>query len=259
MGTAHCERLRAAVARAKARPTRVIVLLGGPDFWSNGIHLNLIEAAAQPADESWRNIEAMNDLVREIVLTPDQLTIAALQGNAGAGGVFLALAADRGLRPRRRDPQSALQVDGQPVRLRVLDLPAAAAGRRRAGAGDHPEPAAAGRRRGRAGGPHRRPLRRHAGGVSSPKSSGAPGAGGGCPDLASELAAKRARRAADEAQAPLECYRAARTRADASQLLRLRCELPCCAAAFRAQAATVADAAAPRAAPAPRRPTAARG
>ena len=94
MGTAHCERLRAALARAKARPTRVIVLLGGPDFWSNGIHLNLIEAAAQPADESWRNIEAMNDLVREIVLTADQLTIAALQGNAGAGGVFLALAAD---------------------------------------------------------------------------------------------------------------------------------------------------------------------
>ena len=34
-------------ARA-ARPTRVIVLIGGPDFWSNGIHLNLIEAAEQP-------------------------------------------------------------------------------------------------------------------------------------------------------------------------------------------------------------------
>jgi len=94
MGTDHCARLRAALARAKARPTRVIVLLGGPDFWSNGIHLNLIEAADQPADESWRNIEAMNDLVREIVLTPGQLTVAALQGNAGAGGVFLALAAD---------------------------------------------------------------------------------------------------------------------------------------------------------------------
>ena len=94
MGTAHCDRLRAALVQAKARPTRVLVLLGGPDFWSNGIHLNLIEAADQPADESWRNIEAMNDLVREIVLTPGQLTVAALQGNAGAGGVFLALAAD---------------------------------------------------------------------------------------------------------------------------------------------------------------------
>lgn len=94
MGTSHCEQLRAELARAKQRPTKVIVLAGGPDFWSNGIHLNLIEAADQPADESWRNINAMNDLVREILLTPRQLTIAALQGNAGAGGVFLALAAD---------------------------------------------------------------------------------------------------------------------------------------------------------------------
>ena len=94
MGTAHCERLRAELARAKQRPTKVIVLFGGPDFWSNGIHLNLIEAADQPADESWRNINAMNDLVREIVLSPRQFTIAALQGNAGAGGAFLALAAD---------------------------------------------------------------------------------------------------------------------------------------------------------------------
>ena len=36
-----------------------------------------------------------DDLVREIVATDRQLTIAAMQGNAGAGGVFLALAADR--------------------------------------------------------------------------------------------------------------------------------------------------------------------
>ncbi|MFO1398535.1 MAG: hydrogenase maturation protein [Burkholderiales bacterium] len=95
MGTAQCEALRAAYAQAKRRPTRVIALMGGPDFWSNGIHLNLIEAAAHPAEESWRNINAMNDLVREIIDTPRQLTLAALQGNAGAGGCFLALAADR--------------------------------------------------------------------------------------------------------------------------------------------------------------------
>jgi putative two-component system hydrogenase maturation factor HypX/HoxX len=94
MGTAACERLREAYAYAKARPTRVIVLLGGPDFWSNGIDLNLIEAAAHPAEESWRNINAIDDLVRDIVGTERQLTIAAMQGNAGAGGVFLALAAD---------------------------------------------------------------------------------------------------------------------------------------------------------------------
>ena len=95
MGTAQCERLREALAYAKSRPTRVIVLMGGPDFWSNGIHLNLIEASDHAAEESWRNINAMDDLVREIILTDRQLTIAAMCGNAGAGGVFLALAADR--------------------------------------------------------------------------------------------------------------------------------------------------------------------
>ena len=95
MGTAQCEALLAAYRHATSRPTRVIVLMGGPDFWSNGIHLNLIEAAAHPAEESWRNINAIDDLVREIVVTSGQITIAAMQGNAGAGGAFLALAADR--------------------------------------------------------------------------------------------------------------------------------------------------------------------
>jgi len=95
MGTAQCEQLRAAYVAARARPTRVIVLMGGPDFWSNGIHLNLIEAAEHPAEESLRNINAIDDLVREIVVTDRQFTIAAMHGNAGAGGAFLALAADR--------------------------------------------------------------------------------------------------------------------------------------------------------------------
>ncbi|HUH91851.1 MAG TPA: hydrogenase maturation protein [Casimicrobiaceae bacterium] len=95
MGTQHCDALREAYALARSRPTRVIVLAGGEDFWSNGIHLNLIEASPHPAEESWRNINAMNDLVREIATTDRQLTIAALAGNAGAGGVFLGLAADR--------------------------------------------------------------------------------------------------------------------------------------------------------------------
>jgi putative two-component system hydrogenase maturation factor HypX/HoxX len=94
MSTAQCERLRAAYLAATQRDVRVIVLMGGADFWSNGIHLNCIEVAASPADESWRNINAMDDLTRAIVTTGSQLTIAALQGNAGAGGVFLSLAAD---------------------------------------------------------------------------------------------------------------------------------------------------------------------
>jgi putative two-component system hydrogenase maturation factor HypX/HoxX len=95
MSAAQCLALREAVGAARARPIRVLVLAGGPDFWSNGIHLNVIEASAHPAEESWRNIEAMNDLVLEILSADRQLTVAAMQGNAGAGGAFLALAADR--------------------------------------------------------------------------------------------------------------------------------------------------------------------
>ncbi len=95
MSTAACERLRAAYAAATRRPTKVIVLLGGTDFFSNGLDLNRIEAAASPPDESWRNINAMDDLCRAILTSDRQITVSALRGNAGAGGAFLALAADR--------------------------------------------------------------------------------------------------------------------------------------------------------------------
>ena len=95
MGTAACERLRAAYVAARQRPTRVIVLMGGSDFFSNGLDLNRIEAAQSPADESMRNIEAMDDLCREVIETDSHLTVAALRGNAGAGGAFLALAEDQ--------------------------------------------------------------------------------------------------------------------------------------------------------------------
>lgn len=94
MDTAQCERLRQAYETAAQRDIKVIVLMGGADFWSNGIHLNHIEIAESPADESWRNINAMNDLAEAIITNEKQFTIAALQGNAGAGGVFLSLAAD---------------------------------------------------------------------------------------------------------------------------------------------------------------------
>ncbi|MFZ5539210.1 MAG: hydrogenase maturation protein [Pseudomonadota bacterium] len=94
MSTAQCERLLAAYRAALARPTRVLVLAGGPDFFSNGIHLNVIEAAPSPADESWRNINAIDDVCEAILTTTDRVTIAALQGNAGAGGCFLALTCD---------------------------------------------------------------------------------------------------------------------------------------------------------------------
>jgi len=94
MGVEACRQLLAAYRQALAADTRVIVLMGGHDFWSNGMDLNLIEAADSPASESATNINAIDDLAEAIIRTTDRFTVAALQGNAGAGGVFLARAAD---------------------------------------------------------------------------------------------------------------------------------------------------------------------
>ncbi|WP_435057249.1 hydrogenase maturation protein [Streptomyces sp. bgisy060] len=94
MGTDQCRRLRGAYEAALTRPTSVLVLGGQRDFFSNGIHLNVIEAAADPAAESWANINALNDLVEAVLTTTDRLVISAIGGNAAAGGVMLALAAD---------------------------------------------------------------------------------------------------------------------------------------------------------------------
>jgi putative two-component system protein, hydrogenase maturation factor HypX/HoxX len=95
MSTDQCRRLRDAYSYARSRrQTRVIVLMGGADFWSNGIHLNVIEAAGNPAEESWYNLHAIDDVVRDIVETDSHLVIAAMSGDAAAGGVPMALAAD---------------------------------------------------------------------------------------------------------------------------------------------------------------------
>lgn len=95
MGTQACRRLLSAFNDALARPVRVVVLEGGPDHWSNGLDLNEIEAADSPADASLANIEAMDDLAEAIIRATGRLTIAAVGGNAGAGGAFLARAADQ--------------------------------------------------------------------------------------------------------------------------------------------------------------------
>jgi putative two-component system hydrogenase maturation factor HypX/HoxX len=95
MSTDHCRRLLTAYRYALTRPTSVLVLGGCRDFFSNGIHLNVIEAAADPAGESWHNLNAMDDLVEAVLRTTDRLVVAALGGNAAAGGVMLALAADQ--------------------------------------------------------------------------------------------------------------------------------------------------------------------
>ncbi|MFI1363485.1 hydrogenase maturation protein [Streptomyces griseochromogenes] len=95
MSTDQCRRLLAAYRYALARPTSVLVLGSDRDFFSNGIHLNVIEAAADPAQESWTNLNAMDDLVEAVLRTTDRLVVAALPGNAAAGGAMLALAADQ--------------------------------------------------------------------------------------------------------------------------------------------------------------------
>jgi putative two-component system hydrogenase maturation factor HypX/HoxX len=99
MGLRQCMQLRDALREVRQRDTRVLVLAGGADFFSNGIHLHEIEYAAhQPgdsaADASWHNIQAMNDVTHEVLTLDDRITISALRGNAGAGGCFLALATD---------------------------------------------------------------------------------------------------------------------------------------------------------------------
>jgi putative two-component system hydrogenase maturation factor HypX/HoxX len=87
-----CRRLTAALETAAADDTRVVVIEGGETF-SNGIHLNVIEAAPDPAIEAWRNINAIDDACQQI-LTTDQIVISSMRGPAGAGGVMMALCAD---------------------------------------------------------------------------------------------------------------------------------------------------------------------
>ncbi|EDV25997.1 Hydrogenase maturation factor HoxX [Trichoplax sp. H2] len=95
MSTEQCLRLRQAIHRcSQDQLINTIVLCGGYNFFSNGINLNTIEASKDPALESWRNINAIDDVVKEIFSIRDKVVISAMQGNAGAGGVMMALAAD---------------------------------------------------------------------------------------------------------------------------------------------------------------------
>ncbi len=95
MSARQCLSLRDTIIEAKSQKIKVIVLMGGQDVWSNGIHLNVIHHADDPANESWENINAIDDLILEIITSTDHFFISALQGNAGAGGVSLALASDK--------------------------------------------------------------------------------------------------------------------------------------------------------------------
>ena len=160
MSTAQCRALRVALARARRRPTRVLVLLGGPDYWSNGIHLNVIEAARSPADESWRNINAIDDLVHDVITAGERLVVAALEGERRGGGRAPGPGGRPGVDAPRGGAQPALPGHGGPVRLGVLDLPPAAARRRGVGGGPHGGSPGGRHARGAGDGPARRRLRR---------------------------------------------------------------------------------------------------
>jgi len=95
MSTEQCRLLLTVYQHVATLPVKAIVLMGGEECWSNGIHLNHIEVAASPADESWLNINAIDDLIHQIITTLDKLTVSALAGSAGAGGAIMALAADK--------------------------------------------------------------------------------------------------------------------------------------------------------------------
>ncbi|AGL14592.1 hydrogenase maturation protein [Actinoplanes sp. N902-109] len=94
MSAGHCRRLLAAFRHAAGQDTRVLVLRGGTDAFSNGIHLNVIEAATDPATSAWANIKAINEICRAVITCTRQVVICAYAGNAGAGGAMLGLGAD---------------------------------------------------------------------------------------------------------------------------------------------------------------------
>jgi putative two-component system hydrogenase maturation factor HypX/HoxX len=96
MSAAQCRRLEAALRHAVGQDTRVLVIRGGRSagVFSNGIHLNVIDAAPNPALEGWRNIVAIDDVCRQLLTATRQVVVTAVAGNAGAGGVMLALGAD---------------------------------------------------------------------------------------------------------------------------------------------------------------------
>ncbi len=93
MSTAQCIRLKYAIEYLKTE-CKVLVLVGGMDFFSNGIHLNILEDSQKQGEDGWANINAMNDLIHSILFADEIVTIASFARNAGAGGVFLGLACD---------------------------------------------------------------------------------------------------------------------------------------------------------------------
>ncbi|MCF6341162.1 MAG: enoyl-CoA hydratase-related protein, partial [Sulfurimonas sp.] len=88
-----CMRLKYAIEYLKEQ-VKVLVLMGGDDFFSNGINLNILEDSKKSGEDGWSTINAINDLVKSVIFSDEIITVASLSKNAGAGGVFLASACD---------------------------------------------------------------------------------------------------------------------------------------------------------------------
>ena len=93
MSSEQCIRLKYAIETLREE-VDILMLLGGEQFFSNGIHLCILEESKKPGEDGWSNINAMNNLVKTILTSDDILTITVFRANAGAGGVFLGLASD---------------------------------------------------------------------------------------------------------------------------------------------------------------------
>ena len=177
--------------------------MGGEDFFSNGIHLNVIEAADDQGEESYYNLHAIDDIMQR-----DPRDRVAPRRQRAAGRRRRRRRAVRGRRrprgrPRGRRLQPVLPAHGRPLRLRVLDLRPAAP-RRRADAAELTSAPfdPIGTRRAKeigliddAFGADLASFRTHL--AASPSASPA------TPTCRRWLAEKRRRRAADEAAKPL--------------------------------------------------------
>lgn len=66
MSTSQCIRLKYAIDYLK-QECKVLVLMGAEDFFSNGIHLNILEDSKKQGEDGWSNINAINDVVKSII------------------------------------------------------------------------------------------------------------------------------------------------------------------------------------------------
>ncbi|HEY7866005.1 MAG TPA: enoyl-CoA hydratase/isomerase family protein [Psychromonas sp.] len=95
MDLSHCRQLLQTIEHAKADDAcKVIILWGGPDFFSNGIDLNAVHLQYNASILAYKNLKALNKIVHAVLTADTKLVISALQGSASAGGVMLAIAAD---------------------------------------------------------------------------------------------------------------------------------------------------------------------